>query len=151
SRGGFVALAAAAFLFVLLQRRPTIAVGGLATEIVVLLLVVPIPQSYLDRLQTIQTYKETGEESALSRWHFWAVALRMVEDRPLGVGLRQYALSYVVCDCSHARYGHHRAVHNSHMQVLAEIGYGGEIVWLGMFCFAGVAAHSRPHLCPGAM
>jgi len=136
SRGGFVALAAAAFLFVLLQRRPTIAVGGLATAIVLLLLVVPIPQSYLDRLQTIQTYKETGEESALSRWHFWAVALRMVEDRPLGVGLRQYEQAYDLYDFSHARYGHHRAVHNSHMQVLAEIGYGGEIVWLGMFGYA---------------
>jgi hypothetical protein len=74
ARGGRLPLRAAA-------APPTIAVGGLATAIVLLLLVVPIPQSYLDRLQTIQTYKETGEESALSRWHFWAVALRMVEDR----------------------------------------------------------------------
>jgi probable O-glycosylation ligase (exosortase A-associated) len=136
SRGGFVALAAAAFLFVALQRRPTIAVGGLVTTVVLLLLVVPIPKSYLDRLQTIQTYQETGEESALSRWHFWAVALRMVEDRPLGVGLRQYEQAYDLYDFSHARYGHHRAVHNSHMQILAEIGYGGEIVWLGMFGYA---------------
>jgi len=139
SRGGFVALIAAALLFVLLQRRPTLAVGGLASVVLLLVLVVPIPKSYLDRLQTIQTYKETGEESALSRWHFWAVALRMVEDRPLGVGLRQYEQAYDLYDFSHARYGHHRAVHNSHMQVLAEIGYGGEIVWLGVFGYAAFA------------
>jgi putative inorganic carbon (hco3(-)) transporter len=136
SRGGFVALAAAALLFVALQRRPTFAVGGLVGAVAIVLLLVPIPQSYLDRLQTIQTYKETGEESALSRWHFWAVAVRMVEDRPLGVGLRQYEQAYDQYDFSHARYGHRRAVHNSHMQVLAEIGYGGAIVWLGMFGYA---------------
>jgi putative inorganic carbon (HCO3(-)) transporter len=136
SRGGFVALAATAFCFVLLQRRPTFAVGGLVAALAIVLLLVPIPKSYLDRLETIQTYKETGEESALSRWHFWAVALRMVEDRPLGVGLRQYEQAYDLYDFSHARYGHHRAVHNSHMQVLAEVGYGGEIVWLGLFGYA---------------
>ncbi|HVD92704.1 MAG TPA: O-antigen ligase family protein [Vicinamibacterales bacterium] len=136
SRGGFVSLAAAALAFVLVQRRPVRAVAALLGAVTIVLLIVPIPQSYVDRLHTMQTYKETGEESALSRWHFWAVGLRMVEDNPLGVGLRQYEQAYDKYDFSNGRYGHHRAVHNSHVQVLAEIGYGGAAVWLGLFGIA---------------
>src|SRR5205823_4154171 len=71
SRGGFVALAAVALMFLLLQRRRFIALASLAAVVTMLLVLVPIPQSYMDRLQTIRTYKETGEESALSRPHFW--------------------------------------------------------------------------------
>lgn len=136
SRGGFVSLAAAALAFVLLQRRPFTAVAGLVGAVGIVLMLVPIPQSYLDRLQTIQTYKDTGEESALSRWHFWAVGLRMVQEHPLGIGLRQYEQAYDKFDFSNGKYGHHRAVHNSHVQVLAEIGYPGAIVWVGMFGYA---------------
>jgi putative inorganic carbon (HCO3(-)) transporter len=136
SRGGFVSLAAAALAFVLLQRRPVRAVAGLVGAVAIVLLLVPIPKSYVDRLQTMQTYQETGEESALSRWHFWAVGWRMVQDNPLGIGLRQYEQAYDRYDFSHGRYGHHRAVHNSHVQVLAEIGYPGAAVWTGMFVFA---------------
>jgi O-antigen ligase len=97
------------------------------------LAVVPIPQQYFDRLQPIQTYEKVGEESALSRWHFWAVGVRMVEANPLGIGLRQYEQAYDKYDFSHGKYGSHRAVHNSHVQVLAELGYCGEVVWLGLF------------------
>jgi len=136
SRGGFVSLAAAALAFVMLQRRPVTAVAGLLGAVTIVLLLVPIPRSYLDRLQTIQTYQDTGEESAMSRWHFWAVGLRMVQEHPLGIGLRQYEQAYDKYDFSHGKYGHHRAVHNSHVQVLAEIGYAGAAVWLGMFGFA---------------
>ena len=138
SRGGFLSLAAASLTFVVLQRRPVRAVAGLLAVVGVLLLIVPIPKSYVDRLQTMQTYKETGEESALSRWHFWAVGLRMVADNPLGIGLRQYEQAYDKYDFSHGRYGPQRAVHNSHVQVLAETGYPGAIVWAGMFVVAFV-------------
>ena len=136
SRGGFLSLAAACLAFVMLQRRPVRAVAGLLAVVAIALLIVPIPRSYVDRLQTMQTYQETGEESALSRWHFWAVGVRMVEDNPLGIGLRQYEQAYDKYDFSNGRYGHQRAVHNSHVQVLAEIGYPGAIVWTGMFMFA---------------
>ena len=139
SRGGFVALAAISLCFVLLQRRPAFAVSGLVAAVVVVLLLVPIPQAYLDRLQTIQTYKETGEESALGRTHFWAVALRMVEANPIGIGLRQYEQAYDRYDFSRGHYGSHRAVHSSHMQVLSELGYPGALVWLGMFAYAAFA------------
>jgi O-antigen ligase len=136
SRGGFVALAAVALMFLLLQRRRFTALASLVAVVSVLLLVVPIPQSYMDRLQTIRTYKETGEESALSRPHFWAVGLRMLESHPFGVGLRQYEAAYDQYDFSFGRYGHHRAVHNSHVQVLAELGYFGAAVWTSLLLYS---------------
>jgi putative inorganic carbon (hco3(-)) transporter len=136
SRGGFISLAAATLIFAMLQDRRVPALGGLALVVTIALLVVPIPQSYIDRLQTIQTYNEIGEESAMSRPHFWRVGLRMVSANPLGVGLKQYEAAYDKYDFSYGRYGHHRAVHNSHVQVLAELGYPGELIWAGLFAFA---------------
>ncbi len=90
SRGGFLALGASTLVFAALQDRRISAIGGLALVMTIALLVVPIPQSYIDRLQTIQTYNEIGEESAMSRPHFWRVGLDMVSANPLGVGLKQY-------------------------------------------------------------
>lgn len=136
SRGGFISLAAAIFVFAVLQDRRVPTLAGLATIAAVTLLVVPIPQSYIDRLQTIHTYNEIGEESAQSRPHFWKVGMRMVSANPLGIGLKQYEAAYDKYDFSYGRYGHHRAVHNSHVQVLAELGYPGAVIWGGLFAFA---------------
>jgi probable O-glycosylation ligase (exosortase A-associated) len=154
SRGGFVALTAAGLVFVLLQRRRYAGVVGLLSFATVLLLVVPIPQGYVDRLQTIQTYNQIGEESAQSRPHFWSVGLQMVAARPMGVGLRQFEEAYDQYDFSFGKYGSHRAVHSSHVQVLAELGYFGAAAWTGLFAYAyfaclRVRARSRaPHLEP---
>jgi putative inorganic carbon (hco3(-)) transporter len=136
SRGGFVALATAALAFVLLQRRPGTAVVTLTAAVALTLALVPIPQQYVDRLQTIQTYEKVGEESAISRWHFWEVGLLMVEANPLGIGLRQYEQAYDHYDFSNGKYGRQRAVHNSHVQVLAELGFLGAAIWLGLFVVA---------------
>ena len=146
SRGGFVALAVATLTFVLLQRRRLPALAGLTLALTLFLLVVPIPKSYLDRLQTIQTYNQIEEESAQSRPHFWRVGLDMVAAHPMGIGLKQYEVAYDQYDFSHGRYGHHRAVHNSHVQVLAELGYAGAAVWIGLFgyaCFACLRVRAR--------
>lgn len=136
SRGGFLALASAALVFILLQKRRFTTLATLLAVLTLLLLVVPIPQSYLDRLQTIRTYDKIGETSAQSRPHFWRVGLRMLADHPLGVGLKQYEAAYDRYDFSFGKYGHHRAVHNAHVQVLVEIGYMGALVWAAMFAYA---------------
>jgi putative inorganic carbon (HCO3(-)) transporter len=154
SRGGFISLAVATLVFAMLQDRRVPALAGLAGIVTVALLVVPIPQSYLDRLQTIQTYNEIGEESAMSRPHFWKVGLRMLSANPIGVGLKQYEAAYDNYDFSYGRYGHHRAVHNSHVQVLAELGYPGAFIWCGLFavafsaCFRVRRRAREPHLDP---
>ena len=154
SRGGFLALGASILVFAALQDRRISAIGGLALVMTIALLVVPIPQSYIDRLQTIQTYNEIGEESAMSRPHFWRVGLDMVSANPLGVGLKQYEEAYDKYDFSYGRFGQARAVHNSHVQVLAELGYPGIAIWSGLFLFGFFACFrvrrmaSRPTLDP---
>jgi putative inorganic carbon (HCO3(-)) transporter len=136
SRGGFVALSAAALVFLLLQRRRFTALAVVAATALVVLAVVPIPQSYLDRIETIQTYKEVGEDSALSRPHFWRVGLRMGMSNAFGVGLRQYEVAYDKYDFLFGRFGRQRAVHSAHVQVFAELGFLGAAVWFAMFVYA---------------
>jgi len=98
-------------------------------------------EGYLNRVQTITTYEEVGEESALSRVHFWQVAVRMAEAYPFGVGLFNYPLAYDRFDDMNGEYGSRRAVHSSHFQVLAETGFPGIAVWVLQFATAFVVAH----------
>jgi putative inorganic carbon (HCO3(-)) transporter len=133
SRGGFLALAAATMVYVALHRSRVRFALSLAAVMTILLVFVPIPEDYVDRLETIQTYEEIGEESAISRTHFWQVALAMADDNPFGVGLRNYEFAYDKYDFSNGRYGHGRAVHSSHFQVLSELGYFGALIWAVQF------------------
>ena len=136
SRGGFIALVVAVLTFVLVQRRRVAALIGLAAVAGLAFALVPVPKGYADRINTIRTYEEVGETSALSRLHFWQVAVDMSIDRPLGVGLRNFESAYDMYDFSDGEYGRQRAVHNSHLQVLAEAGFGGAIVYIVLFAYA---------------
>jgi probable O-glycosylation ligase (exosortase A-associated) len=138
SRGGFVALACSTLVFIVLQRRRIPALTGLSVVLALGALFVPVPQSYLDRLETIRTYDEIGEDSALSRPHFWRVGIRMGLEHPLGVGLRQYEQAYDDFDTSYGRYGAKRSVHSSHVQVFAELGIIGAAIWVGLFAYGAV-------------
>lgn len=140
SRGGFLALTAATLVFIGLHRRRLRLSLALAAVIVIGWSVVPIPDGYFDRLSTIPRYEDIGEESALSRQHFWRVATRMAENRPFGVGLRNYEAAYDAYDFSYGQYGFRRAVHSSHFQVLAELGYVGAVVWVVQFGLAFLIA-----------
>jgi probable O-glycosylation ligase (exosortase A-associated) len=130
SRGAFLALAAGAIALVLLQRRKMIAAVLLAAVAVLALSVVPIPSEYFDRMETVRTYQAIGDRSALSRLYFWQVAVRMVADHPLGVGLRNFEANYDEYDTTLGRYGIRRSVHNTYMQALAEAGYLGLATYL---------------------
>lgn len=138
SRGGFVALACSTLAYIVLQRRRIPALTGLSVVLVLGALFVPVPQSYLDRLETIRTYDEIGEDSALSRPHFWRVGIQMGLEHPLGVGLRQYEQAYDDFDTSYGRYGVKRSVHSSHVQVFAELGIIGAAIWVGLFAYGTV-------------
>ena len=138
SRGGFLAMTAAMGTYVMLQRRRVTSIVAVSAVLGLFLLFVPIPDSYLERVQTIRTYDEIGDDSALSRPHFWQVGVLMAQDHPLGIGLRQYELAYDRYDFLHGRYGRGRAVHSSHIQVLAEIGFFGAFVWTAMFGYASL-------------
>ena len=81
SRGGALAMAAGFLAFILLQKRRFTVLAVIGSLAVVGYLVVPVPQDYLNRLGTITNYENaqtvdrgnvtTGDESALSRLHFW--------------------------------------------------------------------------------
>jgi probable O-glycosylation ligase (exosortase A-associated) len=139
SRAGFLAAATVVLVFAALQRRRVAALSTLVVVALLAFLVVPIPKGYLDRLETIQTYEQIGEESALSRLHFWKVAVDMVRDRPGGIGLRNYDTAYDRYDFSGGRFGNGRSVHSSHFQVLAENGFAGFAIWAGLFLYAFLA------------
>jgi probable O-glycosylation ligase (exosortase A-associated) len=138
SRGGFVALLAATGFFLMLQRRRFLMTGALVTLLAVALPFVPLPSGYTDRLQTIQAPDEIEEESALSRFHVWAVAWEVTKDQPLGVGLWNFQWIYDKYDFSYGLWGGYRAVHNSHLQALTEAGWLGGAAWAFLFVWSGV-------------
>ena len=136
SRGGFVALACATLAYIVVQRKRMAALTALAIVVVLAALFLPVPDAYVERISTIRTYQEIGEDSALSRPHFWRVGINMGLKHPLGVGVRQYEQAYDDFDFSYGRYGHRRSVHSSHVQVFAELGLFGLLIWTAMFTWA---------------
>lgn len=136
SRAGLLALGTLAIVAALLQRRPVMSLAGVAVAGGLIFTLAPKPEGYTERMQTITTYEEVGEGSALSRLHFWQVAAEMAKANPLGVGLRAYDRAYDDHDFSGGVYGSGRSVHNSHLQVLAEEGYAGFALWLLAFAYA---------------
>ncbi|MEZ5291482.1 MAG: O-antigen ligase family protein [Vicinamibacterales bacterium] len=138
SRAGLLSLGSLVLSAGMLQRRPFLWTGGMVLAGALMFTVVPLPQGYLDRMQTIQTYEEVGEGSALSRFHFWHIATVMVARNPYGVGLRRFDDAYDDHDDSAGYWGSHRSVHNSHLEVLAEMGYAGFAIWIVMFIYAFV-------------
>jgi probable O-glycosylation ligase (exosortase A-associated) len=150
SRGSFLALSGAVVAFAALHKRRAVMLSGLAGMGVVALLTVPLPDEYFERLESIGTYERIGEDSALSRLHFWNVALRMAQDYPLGVGLKNYQVNYDQYDFRWGRFGTGRDVHSTHFQALVETGYLGFATYLALVCGAVVfllrvrsrAAHS---------
>ncbi len=150
SRAGFLALSTAALVFILFQRRRWLLLSLAVAVIPLVLVVAPIPQRYFDRLQTIRTYNEVDETSALSRLYFWRVALRMSANHPLGVGLWNFQSMYDTYDTSGGVFGHGRAVHNSFLQALTETGWFGGALYAGMVGYAGflcVRANRRGRAC----
>lgn len=144
SRGGFLGLAAMVIALVLVHPKRVrigLAVAAVATVIVT---VIELPEGFTERISTIQTEALSADpmlyedRSAAGRLHFWKVALVMAQAEPLGVGMRQYEPAYKLYDFSLGAFGGWRAVHSSHMQVLAEHGFGGAAVWALLFIYAFV-------------
>ena len=136
SRGGLLALGASASVAACFQKHRVRSLLLLATVAAGGYLFAPIPAGWFERVETIQTYEEVQDRSALGRLHFWRVAVDMASDRPLGVGLRNYEAAYDRYDSSGGRFGVDRAVHSSHFQVLAETGFPGAAIWVTLFLIA---------------
>lgn len=137
SRGGLLALIAGSLAFILtLRRRRLVTIAAVALVGTVVAPFVTLPEGYTERMETITSYEEVGEDSALSRLHFWEVAVEMAKDHPLGIGMFNFQVAYDQYDFLGGRFGSGRAVHSSHFQVLAEQGFLGLFVWIMLFASA---------------
>jgi len=145
SRGGLLALAAGALALLLVQRRRVLTVAATAVALALAALFVRLPEGYSSRMQTITTYEEEGDVSALSRLHFWRVALDMAKANPTGVGLKNYIERYDEFDDLDGAYGTARSVHSSHLEVLAETGFAGATIWASMFVYAFLTCLKMKH------
>ena len=136
SRAGFLALVAATLVTILLQKRRFLVLFVCLAVLAAALPFIPIPEGYFDRIETIRTFKDVEDSSAVSRLHFWYVAVEMAQDHPLGIGLRNYEAQYDHYDTLNGQFGRGRSVHSSHFQVLAELGFGGAAVWFALFGYS---------------
>ena len=76
------------------------------------------------------------ESSAISRLHFWTVAVKMADDRPLvGVGFNSFNNTYDRYDDT-GEFGSGRSVHSAWFGLLSELGYPGLLLFLALLALA---------------
>jgi putative inorganic carbon (hco3(-)) transporter len=132
SRGAMLAAAAMA-LFLIWRSGSRLRVAA-AVFGVGLAIVSVMPQSWFDRLHTIQTYQDDG--SALKRLNTWHFAWNFVQDNPvLGGGFEMF-----LSRDAYVRYAPRsdegwifQDAHSNYMKVLAEHGFPGLALFIAIF------------------
>ena len=127
SRGGFLSLAALTLWLVLQSRRKWVAlllVAGLGIGGSLI-----VDQSFYDRIASISDFRSDG--SAMGRLNAWQASISMANDYPVfGVGLDNFLFQFVYYapdpDDLHV-------AHNTWLQVLAETGYTGLVIYVSLF------------------
>jgi probable O-glycosylation ligase (exosortase A-associated) len=95
-----------------------------------------VPQTWINRMKTIETYDQDG--SALSRLEVWNFAIKLANDRPIvgggfRVSLDDNIYSKYVPD---SRKGRGRNYHSVYFEILGELGYVGLAIYLGLLAAA---------------
>jgi probable O-glycosylation ligase (exosortase A-associated) len=139
SRGGFLALGAVGMHYLVFSKRKLAAIAGVA--IVALLIYPVLPQAFWDRMNTIprgtEAVENSEDNSTRTRLHFWGVAIAMANANPFtGIGHNAYNVRYIDYDPLHGQWGRIRSVHSSWFGVLAEYGYPGLFLFLGIIANA---------------
>lgn len=130
SRGAFLGLVSVG-LFLLVKSRQRV-VLAVALMVLVAAGAAFVPQKWIDRMSTIETYTEDG--SALSRLEVWSFALKLAIDRPVvGGGFRAFTdeklyRKYVV----DPRKDKSRNYHSVYFEILAELGFVGLFIYLAL-------------------
>jgi O-antigen ligase len=92
-----------------------------------------MPQAFWNRMSTLSAPVEEQDESAQGRIHFWEVAVLMAKGKPItGVGFNGYRPSYATYDTTPGQFGEDRSVHSVWFGVLAELGYPGLLLFVGI-------------------
>lgn len=140
SRGAFLG-GIAMLSFLLVKSRQRVVFGVL---IVAFLAVGAafVPQSWIDRMRSIETYQQDG--SALSRLEVWKFAIDIARDRPIvGGGFRvSYDDNIYLQYVPDARTGRGRNYHSVYFEILGELGYVGLVIYLSLL-FAAWRSGSR--------
>lgn len=127
SRGAFLAvIVMSVFLWLNSRRRLLL---GLVVVAALPIAIATMPDSWKDRMRTIETYKDDG--SAMGRINAWHMAFNVANDRPLvGGGFELYSAE------TFARYApvpdDVRSAHSIYFQMLGEHGYVGLILFLSL-------------------
>lgn len=142
SRGALIAIAAMGA--VLWWRAPHKLLNAAIVSFVAVSIWSFMPESWHERMQTIQAYEEDG--SAMGRIFAWKTAVNIANDRPVGAGYDMYYDSIFTiyappADGSRFDPAIARAAHSIYFQVLGEHGWVGLIlflmVWITAWFLAG--------------
>jgi probable O-glycosylation ligase (exosortase A-associated) len=131
SRGAFLAFGILCAYFWLVSRRKIISLVLLACVVPILFGV--MPDSYFERMETIQTYEE--DESAMGRVNAWHFAVNLANDRPLlGGGANAFTRGLF------SRYapepGRVHDAHSIYFEILGEQGYPGLVLFVAILFFS---------------
>jgi probable O-glycosylation ligase (exosortase A-associated) len=135
SRGAFLAIIAMG-LFLWLKSRNKLPTALLAVIAVVAVAAI-MPESYYERLATIENYQEDG--SAMGRINAWWFAFNLAKDRPLvGGGFETFqAWLFPMYAPFPDRY---HDVHSIYFEVLGEHGFVGFTLWFLVYVLAWASA-----------
>lgn len=135
SRGGLLAIGAMTLF--LWARGKNKLIGGMFMLLAATALVAFMPESWSDRMSTIQEYQD--DRSALGRisawWTAWGIALHY----PLGVGFNTARPELFAAYSPYPEYIH--AAHSIYFQVLGNHGFIGLFLFLGIFVSTYIVAH----------
>jgi O-antigen ligase len=135
----------------------------LAFRLCVLLVVMAAlaPSSVWTRLESLQHATSTStleevdgaEGSALQRYVIWQVALKIIRENPItGVGIGSYERTHAIYSMSsefNPTARGPRDTHSLYLNVLAETGYLGFFLYVGMLVSIAVAAEKTRRRCKG--
>ena len=142
SRGAFLALAAMAVFLWFKSRHKVL------TAMLIAMAVVPIglvmPQSWYDRMASIQNYEEDG--SAQGRINAWRMAFNLASDRPTGGGFETFRRETFAIYAPKPENVHD--AHSIYFEVLGEHGFIGLALFLALgimtwFTASWVIRHAR--------
>jgi putative inorganic carbon (hco3(-)) transporter len=134
SRGAFLAIAAMVIL--LWFRSKSKAISAIGLTVFATLLAGFMPQSWWDRMGTIQNYEEDG--SAMGRINAWVMAFKLANDHLFGGGFSIYTARIFQIYAPDPLDVH--AAHSIYFQVLGEHGWLGLFLYLSIFITAFVTA-----------
>lgn len=142
SRGAFVALALIGLLAWRTQQKKMRALAGIV--LVAAASVIIAPSGVWERVAGLSAGSE-ADTSSRQRWEIWQVAVQIVRDNPVtGVGLGAYPVAHGRYTANDPRFElsrGNRDTHSTYLNLLAESGWPGLLLFLSMIGVTLTEAH----------